>query len=254
MRILSKSIQVVYNLYAIILFLILMIFMFPFVLLTYFLPAHTRGNAIYRMAQIAIDIAMFLCGMYHKNIFETPHDRNKPSIFVFNHISYLDALIILKAVRNQHYRGLGKAEIASVPILGFIYKSAVIMVKRTDPNDRARSVADLKAAIQNNISIILAPEGTFNYSTKALTHFYDGAFRIAIETQTPIKPLLFLDTYDRLHYGSLFSLTPGKSRVVYLEEIPVLGYQPEDLPILKEKVYNAMESALIRYNAAWIKE
>lgn len=254
MRIISKTIQVIYNLYAITIFLVLMIFMLPLVLLTYFFSADTRGNYIYKMAQIAIDIAMFLCGMHHTNIFETPHDLTKPSIFVFNHISYLDALIILKAVRKQHYRGLGKAEIGNVPILGFIYRSAVIMVKRTDAADRARSVADLKTAIQNNISIILAPEGTFNYSTKPLTHFYDGAFRIAIETQTPIKPLLFLDTYDRLHYGSLFSLTPGKSRVVYLEEIAVEGYQPEDLPLLKEKVYKSMESALIRYKAAWIKE
>ncbi len=36
------------------------------------------------------------------------------------------------------------------------------------------------------------PEGTFNMTTEPLKEFYDGAFRVAIETQTPVKPVLFL--------------------------------------------------------------
>ena len=116
------------------------------------------------------------------------------------------------------------------------------------------SVSDLKQAIKDNISIILAPEGTFNETSKPLINFYDGAVRIAIETKTSIKPLLFLDTYDRLHYSKALSLTPGKSRVVYLEEISVEGFEIEDLPVLKQKVYDSMESALIRYKATWIKD
>ncbi len=196
---------------------------------------------------------MLLLGIFHTNIYEYPHDRRKPMIFVFNHISYLDALVILKAIRRQHIRGLGKYEIAKIPIFGFIYSSAVIMVKRADKEDRARCVADLKNAVNSNISIVLSPEGTFNETNKPLINFYDGAFRIAIETNTPIKPLLFLDTFDRLNYTRALSLTPGKSRVVYLEEIPVLNYTIDDIPVLKQKVYDVMEAALIQYKASWIK-
>ena len=58
-------------------------------------------------------------------------------------------------------------------------------------------------------------------TNKPLKEFYDGAFRLAMETHTPIKPVLFLDTYDRMNYKSMFSLTPGKCRIVYLEEISV---------------------------------
>jgi 1-acyl-sn-glycerol-3-phosphate acyltransferase len=65
---------------------------------------------------------------------------------------------------------------------------------------------------------------------------------------------LFLDTYDRLNYNSILSLTPGQSRVVYLDEIPVTGYTMEDVPVLKQKVYDIMENALIAYKASWIKE
>jgi 1-acyl-sn-glycerol-3-phosphate acyltransferase len=254
MKILSRGIKIVFSIYAALILLALILVLFPIALLLNIFPKNTRGNLLYRISRFAVDIAMLLWGIYQYNIYAAPHDRKKPMIFVFNHISYLDALTILKAIRFQHMRGLGKSEIGDVPIAGLIYRSAVIMVKRTSAEDRARSIADLKEALKHNISIALAPEGTFNETGKPLLTFFDGAFKIAIETQTPIKPLLFLDTYDRLNYNSILSLTPGQSRVVYLEEIPVAGYTMEDVPVLKQKVYDVMEKALIAYKASWIKE
>ena len=254
MRKILSYLQIVYSIYAVLVLLLVILILFPFVLLTAVLPKKTRGNVIYRVTRFAIDIAMLSWGIYQRNIYEVPHNRKKAVIFVFNHISYLDALTLLKAIRFQNMRGLGKSEIGDIPIAGFIYKSAVIMVKRTDAEDRARSIADLKESLTNNISIALAPEGTFNTTNKPLISFFDGAFKIAIQTQTAIKPLLFLDTYDRYSYKGAFTLTPGKSRVVYLEEIPVEGYTIEDLPLLKQKVYDAMEKGLIKYKASWIKD
>ena len=86
-----------------------------------------------------------------------------------------------------------------------------------------------------------------------LKNFYDGAFRIAIETQTPIKPILFLDSYDRLNYNSLFSLTPGRSRAVYLPETETDGLTLKDVATLRNKIYSQMEEGLLRYSATWIK-
>jgi 1-acyl-sn-glycerol-3-phosphate acyltransferase len=80
-----------------------------------------------------------------------------------------------------------------------------------------------------------------------LKKFYDGAFRMAIETQTPIKPVLFVDTIKRMHYRSLFEVTPGLNRVVYLEEIAVEGLTLDNLTALKNQVYNIMEEGLKRY-------
>ena len=100
---------------------------------------------------------------------------------------------------------------------------------------------------------MISPEGTFNLTGKPLKDFYDGAFKIAIETQTAIKPILFLDAFDRMSYKSVISLRPGKSRAVYLDEIKVKGLTLNDVPLLKEKVYKIMEEKLIAYNAGWIK-
>jgi 1-acyl-sn-glycerol-3-phosphate acyltransferase len=75
---------------------------------------------------------------------------------------------------------------------------------------------------------------------------------VALETQTPVKPVLFLDTYDRLHYGHIFSLTPGRCRVIYLDEIGVEGMTADDVGELKQKVFSVMEKKLRMYQASWI--
>jgi 1-acyl-sn-glycerol-3-phosphate acyltransferase len=165
----------------------------------------------------------------------------------------MDIPIIMKAIRNQPFRILGKSEMAKIPVFGFLYQNAVVMVDRSSASKRAESVEKLKAFIRKGISVVIAPEGTFNTTSNPLKDFYDGAFKIAIETQTPIKPILFLDTYHRMHYKSIFTLSPGRSRAIYLEEISVEGLTLEDLPLLKKKVYNLMESKLIAYQASWIK-
>lgn len=207
---------------------------------------------IYRFCIFWADAAMFFWGMHHRNIYESLHDENYPVVFVFNHISYMDIPILLKAFRKQHIRVLGKAELSKVPIFGFVYRNAAILVDRSSPAARAKSVAELTNSIQHNISVVIAPEGTFNLTHTPLKEFYDGAFKIAIETQTPVKPVVFLDAYDRLNYKSIFSMSPGRSRAVFLKEIAVSGLTVDDVPELKNKVYQVMEAALIRYNVKWI--
>jgi 1-acyl-sn-glycerol-3-phosphate acyltransferase len=76
---------------------------------------------------------------------------------------------------------------------------------------------------------------------------------VAIETQTPVKPVLFLDAYRRMPYESIFSMSPGRNRIVYLDEIPVSSYTLKDVGRLKDEVYAIMEKKLIEYDAGWRK-
>ena len=159
---------------------------------------------------------------------------------------------MMKAVRGQNFRILGKAELGDIPIFGFIVKNAAVSVDRKNPVNRAKSVLILKSIIKKKISVFICPEGTFNETHNPLKDFYDGAFKIAIETQTPIKPILILDTYDRFNYKDIFSLSPGRSRAVFLEETETATLTLNDVVLLKEKIYKQMEDGLIRYNASWI--
>lgn len=247
-----KSFLWLYNVYALLLFIAIMLIIFPFVIIASFFNPIQSGNTIYRLCMIWADIWFPFTGIIHKNYYEVSHDKKKAYIFVSNHISYLDAPIIVKTFR-QHLRALGKVEMIKVPVFGFIYKNAIVTVDRDNASDRSNSVQKLKNIIQKGISILIFPEGTFNETGKPLKSFYDGAFRIAIETQTPIKPVLFLDAYDRMPYKGFFTLNPGKSRSIFLEEIAVEGLSIDDLPLLKNKVFAIMEKKLMAYKASWIK-
>ena len=247
-----KPFQIIYCIYAFIAFIALMLIIFPFVLTASFFGRIKGGNAVYRLCMLWGDCWFALVGIFHRNIYESDEPPNKQFIYVANHISYLDAPVIVKTLRRP-IRALGKAEMAKVPVFGYIYKSVIVLVERNSAEARARSVRQLKAVLRKNISIFIFPEGTFNLTDQPLKEFYDGAFRIAIETQTPIRPLLFLDAYDRQHYRSVFSFNPGRSRSVFLEPVPVAGLTLHDVPALKQQVYDIMERKLLEYKASWIK-
>lgn len=242
-----------YIIYALIVFIALMLLVFPLVIIASLFGKIKGGNAVYKLCAFWGTVWFALIGIRHRNIYESGFSKNDTFIFVANHISYLDAPVIVKTIR-QPVRVLGKVEMAKIPVFGFIYKNAIVTLDRSDAVKRANSVRILKSVLKKGISIFIFPEGTFNETEKPLKEFFDGAFRIAIETQTPIKPVLFLDAYSRMHYKSIFSINPGVSRSVFLEEVSVEGLKLSDVKILKEKVFRIMEEKLIEYRAAWIKD
>lgn len=246
MKLLIRLIKFLYSLYGFLAFVVIMILVFPFIMLSLLFGKVKGGNIIYQLCRFWGILWYFVTGIRHKEIYEFPHDRERQYIFVANHISYMD-IPPLVLTAHQPVRVLGKYEMVKIPVFGSIYRAAVILVDRRNPDTRAKSVRALKSALKNHISIFIFPEGTFNETKKPLKDFYDGAFRIAIETETPIKPMIFADTIDRLHYKGLFELTPGVSRVVYLEEVPVKGLTMDDIQSLKKRVYAQMEAALKRY-------
>lgn len=248
-----KILRFIYSIYALITFVAVMLVLFPFALLAGLFGRINGGNMMIRLCMLWADIWFFLILIRHRKMYESPHDKKRSYIFVSNHISYLDAAIIVKAYR-QPIRPLGKVEMARVPVFGYIYRNAIVTVDRSSASNRAHSVRVLKSLINKGISVMVFPEGTFNMGTTPLKEFYDGAFRVAIETQTPVKPVLFLDGYRRMPYESLFLMSPGQSRIVYLDEIPVNGYTLADVKKLKEEVYAIMEKKMVEYDAAWRKE
>lgn len=253
MRYLLWPLRLLYVVYAILLFILLMIPVFLWSLIAIQFGRIKGGNLVYRACIIWADVWFFLIFIRHRNIYRQKPQPGKSYIFVTNHISYLDAAIVPKIFRRS-VRPLGKVEMSRVPVFGIIYKYVIVSVDRTSPANRAKSVQTLKSVLRKGISVLVFPEGTFNETGQPLKDFYDGAFRIAIETGTPIQPVLLLDMYDRMHTESVFSLNPGKSRAVFLPEIGVAGLTMNDVAVLKQKVYKIMEKELKSYGISWITE
>jgi 1-acyl-sn-glycerol-3-phosphate acyltransferase len=253
MRTLLKPLQFLYVIYAITTFALLMVPVFLWALVVSMFGRIKGGNLVYQACIVWADLWFFLIFIRHRNEYIQKPREHQSYIFVVNHISYLDSAILPKTFRHP-VRPLGKVEMVKIPVFGTIYKNAIVTVDRSNTANRARSVQVLKSLLSKEISILVFPEGTFNTTGRPLKEFYDGAFRIAIETGTPIKPVLFLYTYDRMHYASVFSLNPGKSRSVFLPEIAVDGLTLNDVATLRQKVFQVMEEELVKRGASWIGE
>jgi 1-acyl-sn-glycerol-3-phosphate acyltransferase len=239
-----KLLRVAFSLYAFLCFFVLMLFVVaacPFFLL---FGKVRGGNLVYITCRYWAILWYFLIGVRYREIWESPEEKDAHYIFVANHRSYMDIPQTMLCMRGRKVRVLGKSEMVKYPLFGFIYKMAVIVVDRSTIKKRAQSIRALKAALAKGISIFIFPEGTFNETGKPLKDFYDGAFRIAIEMQIPVKPVIFLDTVKRMHYKSIFSITPGISRTVFLNEIPVSAYTMKDIRKLKQETFQAMENAI----------
>lgn len=244
--------RIVFTIYALIVFVALMLIVFPFALAAMAWGRIKGGNAVYRLCMLWGDLWFALVFIHIKKIYDAPLNKKNQYIYVANHISYLDTPVIVKAFRHP-LRPLGKVEMSKIPVFGFIYRNAIITVDRSSPENRTESIRILKSIIHKGISVLVFPEGTFNMTHQPLKEMYNGAFRLAIETQTALKPVLFLDTFARMPNTSLFSLTPGKCRVVYLPEINTEGLTLNNLEELKQQVARLMSEKLIAYRASWIR-
>ena len=188
MHFLLKPLQWIYCIYALLLFITIMLVLFPFILIASLFGRITGGNMIYRLCMLWGDLWFFFIFIFHRNHYEQPLDKNRQYIFVGKHISYLDAPLIVKTLRRP-IRALGKTEMAKVPVFGYVYKYAVVRVDRSNADNRSKSVRNMKSILKKGISIVVFPEGTFNLTGNPLKDFYDGAFRVAIDAQMPIIPL-----------------------------------------------------------------
>lgn len=242
MNVLLRAAQIIYNVYAALLFLTGLIIVFLLVLPVAGLGALRGGSLIYRICKVWADAWFALVGIRHRNLGALPK-KGETFVFVANHSSWLDAALVPKIFR-QPLRPLAKADTAKVPLFGFIYRRAAVMVDRINADARRRSVGRLKAVLRTGVSILVFPEGTFNESDELLGPFYDGAFRIAIETETSIKPVLILDANARMPYGKNFPLSPGSSRAIFLEAISVEGLDANDVAALRDDTRARMMTAL----------
>src|SRR5689334_13395038 len=123
MDLLKRIGRFLYTIYALAVFIMLMIPVFIFALLVSPFGAIKGGNLIYKACTIWGDLWFALVAIRHKNIYEQPLRSHVSYIFVANHISYLDTPIIVKTFR-QSIRPLAKVEMVKVPLFGFIYKKA----------------------------------------------------------------------------------------------------------------------------------
>ncbi|MDQ7949162.1 MAG: lysophospholipid acyltransferase family protein [Pedobacter sp.] len=234
--------------YGALIFIALMIIALPFVLLaSAVLPTASGKRTILFFLRCWAWTFSLLSFFWMKTINQNLIDKKVPHIYVGNHGSYLDAVAVCIGI-PQFFSPLGKVEMTKIPIFGSIYKRIVVMIDRSSKESREQSVAALKKDISEGASILIFPEGTMNKGTMALSEFYDGAFRIAIETQTPLMPFVMINNRSLLPRIDPLKAHPGLLTILFITPVAVKGMQLADLPMLKQKVFDLMEAAILAHS------
>lgn len=169
--------------------------------------------------------------------------RNKSYMFVANHTSMADIMLMLVSVKNP-FVFVGKKELAKIPLFGFFYKRTCILVDRS--SERSRKAVFLRAQrrLKQGLSICIFPEGGVpEDESVVLDTFKDGAFRLAINHQIPVVPMTFIDNKKRFSY-TLFSGGPGKMRVKVHPFIDTEGLTIKDTKRLNSQVRDVIYKEL----------
>ncbi|HZR47682.1 MAG TPA: AMP-binding protein [Candidatus Manganitrophaceae bacterium] len=118
-----------------------------------------------------------------------------PMIFVANHTSYIDAGVLM-AILPENVRIVAKQELLKLPMAGTLVRKAEhIPVDRLDFAQSVSTTPKIEAALKAGNSILIFPEGTFG-TPLGLGPFKLGAFKAAVETQTPICPITLRGTRE----------------------------------------------------------
>ncbi|RZL54236.1 MAG: 1-acyl-sn-glycerol-3-phosphate acyltransferase [Pedobacter sp.] len=218
-----KVFGLLYFLYISTNFFLLMIVVCPFIILSMGVSNEKDGRRIsfwfLKFWAFGFSVLTFL---WFSSNSKSGIDTSRTYIYVGNHGSFLDAVALVLCI-PQTFSPLGKIERLKVPVFGWIYKRLVVMIDRCSRESRDQSVAELRRNLNGGQSILIFSEGTMNKTKSLLNPFYDGAFRLAIETQTPIMPFAIFNSKEHLPRTDSLLLYPGIIKMEFGNVIETAG-------------------------------
>ncbi|RNC88222.1 MAG: 1-acyl-sn-glycerol-3-phosphate acyltransferase [Winogradskyella sp.] len=197
----------------------------------------------FKLARFWAKFILIGMGFNYKIVREQIPDPKASYMFVANHTSMTDIMLMLAVVKNP-FVFVGKKELAKIPLFGFLYKRTCILVDRSSAKSRQAVFLRAKRRLNQGLSICIFPEGGVPEESIVLDEFKDGAFRMAINQQIPIVPMTFYDNKKRFPF-TFFSGGPGQMRAMVHKFISTDGLQIEDTKDLNTKVRELILNDLI---------
>jgi len=200
----------------------------------------------FMLARVWAKGVLIFTGFYYTVEREEETIPGESYMFVANHTSMTDIMLMLAVVKNP-FVFVGKKELANIPLFGFFYKRTCILVDRSSSKSRMSVFARAQKRLSQGLSICIFPEGGVPDESIMLDEFKDGAFRLAIEHQIPIVPITFGDNKKRMSYTFL-SGSPGKMRAKVHRFVATAGKKPEDKKAVSDEVRGIILKQLSEYN------
>ena len=152
----------------------------------------------------------------------------RPAVFIFNHQSSLDMLIVGSLVRRD-MTGVAKKEARRDPRFAPVgLLTDVAYIDRRNSTKARSALAPVVEKIRDErMSLAIAPEGT-RTPTPRLGRFKKGAFHIAMQSEVPIVPIVIRNAGELMWRGSNV-VRSGTVDVVVLPPVPTDTWRVEDL-------------------------
>ena len=158
--------------------------------------------------------------------------KRRPAIFMFNHQSNADMLIMASLVRRDIV-GVGKRELKNLPVIGpLMGASGVVFIDRSDRKAAIETMKPLVHAMQEEgKSLVIAPEGTRS-PTRKLGAFKKVGFHVAIQSGIPIVPVVIHNSGDISPKGDRIF----RSGTVQVDVLPALDTTSWSIQTIDEHV------------------
>lgn len=242
MKILHAIIRPIWKIWFFICFAVPFLLLFPIFFYALF---NGKYDLVYNLKRLWARIISWLTFLfpniqYKKQKYLLP----KPCVIVCNHTSYLD--IVFSPFYITHTAVyMGKAELLKIPLFKYFFVYLDIPVRRKSATDSHRAFVRAGEIIDRGMSMVIYPEGTISPKGK-LKPFKNGAFKLAIEKQVPVVPVVNLNNWHFLENGGFFKSNgrPGIPQIIVGEPIETKGLDIEQIEELKNKVYTFIKSEL----------
>jgi putative phosphoserine phosphatase / 1-acylglycerol-3-phosphate O-acyltransferase len=188
------------------------------------------------------DFAVALAGVRVALTGEEHLWSHRPCVFLFNHQSNFDGLLMMKLLRRD-VTAVAKREVRYLPVIGAVFALGdVIFIDRSDHDAAVAALTDAAERVRNGLSVAIAPEGT-RQPTPRLGAFKKGAFHLAHAAGVPLVPVVIHNSLDVLPRGSKV-MRPATVRVDVLEPVPTRHWDPGDIGYHCEEVRGRYLDAL----------
>lgn len=240
----SRLLRFIYSLYCIIPFVISFFIIVPcYFFIFNFYSTQKAPRVAHSLSRFWASLLFFFFFIRLKIKNKELIDPRQTYVFVANHLSLLDIPLYARACTNT-FRFLSKAELAKIPLMGYVIKNLYITVDRSDKKDRSKSLDKMKASLDDGISVFLAPEGTRNKTKEPLLDFREGAFRLAIKAQVPLAILTIKNSQRLLSPHRPLEMRPGTIYAEWSKPIETTNLAEDDFLQLKVKTRETMLSVL----------
>jgi 1-acyl-sn-glycerol-3-phosphate acyltransferase len=233
MKILQILFWTLWRIWFYVLVVVIILVLLPFLILS--ILKESWYPYFFKLARIWSKGILLGMGLYYQIKKTAPVVPNESYMLVANHTSMLDIMLMLIIFPENPFVFVGKKELAKFPLFGFFYKRTCILVDRGNAKSRHAVYKRAQERLSQGLSICIFPEGGVPDEIVVLDSFKDGAFRLAIEHQIPILPIVFYDNKKRFSFR-FFSGSPGLMRAKILAPIPTKNLKLEDKVTLKENV------------------